>query len=189
MFTAVLIAVILSEYQDRKVSPPPAVQSQPARLKPGTLKPGEQVFVLKFTVYQGDSAGTRQDRTVRILNQPTLIVRENHPVRFAVVTGEVQVTTPEGPTVLQSGISLQARFQRKDKDSVTVSICCEDQAAMEDGLGVVHVSSRAAKLLGVVKLGVLQSLQLCDNDPKNATWVELTIRPYEPDRAKVPAAQ
>lgn len=179
MFTAFVIATFLTTQDRPSISAPPVVTSEKARLKPGTLKPGERAYELKFTVYQGDPAGTRQDRTLRVLTNPTLIARDDQPVRFGVVNGEVTAVTPDGPTLLKNGLTVVARIKHKDKDSVEVAVSCEDQSAVADNQGTVHVSSRFAKLLGKIALGEPQSMTLAENDPKNACWVELTIRPVE----------
>jgi hypothetical protein len=171
MFSAMLVSAVIVIGQGQ---PPPKLG--PIDRSRVQFTPGVRTYDVTFAVLQGD--GPNGKAKPRVLANPSLMVSDGAPARFA-VGGEVQAKGLDGPITLPTGVTVSVRIKGED-NQVRVHITAEEQSAAEDAKGNVQASSKGAKLLGTVNLGEKQTLELGDKGAKNATWIEMTIKEIKP---------
>jgi hypothetical protein len=168
MFSTLLIPVLAVTLAQPPNPPPPKIVPPDQRTVQAT--PGVRTYEVVCALYQGNPQGKP-----KVLANPTLTVMHDRPVRFA-VGGEVRAMGLDGPVTLPTGVSVSVRIKADQVGRVLVHMVCEEQSASESADGNVQTSSKGAKLLGTIKLGEKQTLDLGDKGAKNKSWVEVTIK-------------
>jgi hypothetical protein len=141
--------------------------------------PGSPAKQLQFNIveFEGDPLGSQHARTLKVLNDSRLVIRENHAFSQLIRGGHAPV--PDSAAGVEFGLKLQGKTGAVKDDKVRLDITLSN-TTVEGDEERIQFNAESTRTITTVTLGEVVKLRWGKGNADRQTWVELSVKEVKP---------